>query len=165
MQNNYLSMIQPGSIEVNAENPEGTWRNSVTHENYGPVVEVVVLSFKTEEHFIYACLIKEHPEAGILYFSPSSGSEGTCKKWNRLLRSQRFPNSKLAPIFAYSWHLALDLVPNPLKPEDRIAKFTTVTQGGIIDKDLFFQVVRPLLTAAQTAALHIAPEQSGDTEE
>jgi hypothetical protein len=42
----YLGMVQPGSTASTTDQP-GTWRNSATGENYGPIVSVVPLAFKT----------------------------------------------------------------------------------------------------------------------
>lgn len=119
---------------------------------------------KVEELFIYACMKKDSPESGIMYFSPTVGSMKTCKQWNAQLRSQRLPSGRIAPLYAFSWTLYLDLVKNPAKPAEDIAKFVRATRGELLQKELFIEAVRPQLVAAQNVALLAAPETSGDAE-
>jgi hypothetical protein len=211
----YLAMVQPGSSASLTDEP-GTWRNSATGANYGSVVEVIPLAFKTvwverdkdppygtvgryephsinvnverpkpgqrgfpkmfnpitnnkvEELFIYAITLKDFPDAGILYFSPTVGSMKACKAWNSMLRSQHLPSGKSAPIFAFSWLMTLALVQNPAKPNnpnEKITKFVRANIGSIVAKDLFTSYVQPQLTGASNILLIAAPEVTGDTEE
>lgn len=124
---------------------------------------------KVEELFIYAMLIKDDPDAGILHFSPTVYSMRTCKTWNTMLRAQRLPSGKPAPIFAYSWFLNLELVQNPAKlnnPNEKIARFVRAQRGTLVNKDLFVSAVKPILVgASNTILLAAAPETSGEVEE
>jgi hypothetical protein len=209
----YLSLVQPGSTATLDGSLPGTWRNSATNENYGPIVKVIPLAFKTvwterekdppfatvgryepngievrierpkpgvrgfpkmfnpqsgnkiEELFIYAVMLEDYPEAGVLYFSPTASSMRTCKNWNSLLRSQRLPSGKPAPIFGYSWELGLTLEKNPNQPANMLAKFTSVTRGTLISKAMLFDNVKPALAQSANIALLAAPEKSGELEE
>jgi hypothetical protein len=89
----------------------------------------------------------------------------TCKQWNSLLRSQRLVSGKIAPIFAFSWKLSLELAANPVRPADQIARFAHVERGELVARDLFTTYVQPQLTAARDVQLLAAPETSGDVEE
>jgi hypothetical protein len=153
-----IGRYDPKSIEVDITYPKPGQRGfpKMVNPQSGNVVQ---------ELFIYAVLLAQQPEAGILYFSPTVGSMKACKAWNSLLRSQRLPSGKLAPIFAFSWSLDLDLVTNPNKPADKIAKFVKARMEHIVAKDLFFTQVQPQLAAGRDIALLAAPEKSGDTEE
>lgn len=205
----YLSIVQPQSTVESAENPAGTWRNSATNENYGNVVKVVVLDFRTvwcekdtsgmtiaryepnsipvttqpvpvgqrgypimtnpatgnkiQELFLYAVMLPEHPEAGVLLFNPSVLSMRTCKTWNLRLRSSRLKNGKVAPIFAYTWNLGIDMIPNPKQPSKNVACLKSVDKGAIIDSTLFQQDVAPQLESVKGNVLAISsnaePEQ------
>lgn len=157
---NTVGRYEPNSIQVHTEYPKPGTRGfpKMTNPNTGN---------KVEELFIYACMRPDHPEDGVMYFSPTVGSMKTCKQWNAMLRSQRLPSGKLAPLFAYSWILDLELVQNPAKPNnpnEKNAKFVRVTKGKIVAKDLFVNYVQPQIAAANNIALLAAPETSGDTE-
>jgi hypothetical protein len=82
-----------------------------------------------------------------------------------MLRSQRLPNGKLAPIFAYTWELQLDLLQNPVKPAEKICKFVKAVRGNLIKKELFQAYVQPRIVATANIVMLAAPEASGDTEE
>jgi hypothetical protein len=153
-----VGRYEPNSIEVRVDRPKPGTRGfpKMTNPETGN---------KVEELFIYACTLEDYPEAGVLYFSPTASSMKACKQWNSQLRSQRLPNGKLAPIFAFSWSLQLELVQNPNQPANLMAKFVRATRGNIVNKDLFFGYVQPAIAAAQNIALLAAPEQSGDAEE
>lgn len=43
----FLGLVQPDSQAQDEENPAGTWRNSATGRNYGNMVKVIVLAFRT----------------------------------------------------------------------------------------------------------------------
>ena len=153
-----VGRYEPNSIEVDVQRPKPGQRGFPKMCNPQTGNEV-------QELFIYAVLLKDNPEFGILYFSPTVGSMKTCKKWNGLLRAQRLPNGKIAPIFAFSWKLRLDLVNNPKQPTKKITRLIAVTRGEIVAKDLFMQAVQPTLSQAGDIMLLAAPENSGDTEE
>jgi len=206
----YLGMVQPdGSAAADGATP-GVWRNSATGEEYGNVVSVVPLAFRTiwnereaeppfntvgrwaphsievtvqqpkggkgypkminpetgnevQELYIYAVMLPEHPEAGVLLFNPTVGSMRTCKSWNTQLKSQLLPNGAQAPIFAYAWDLASDLVDNPAKKGAKMAKFVKVQRSSVISKDLFNAYVKPQLPAIQQTVLSITSGSDTDT--
>lgn len=201
----YLGMVQPdGTAAADGATP-GVWRNSATGEEYGNVVTVVPLAFRTiwnereseppfntvgryaphsievtvqqpkggkgypkminpasgnevQELYIYAVMLPEHPEAGVLLFNPTVGSMRTCKSWNTQLKSQLLPNGAQAPIFAYSWDLAADLVDNPAKKGAKMAKFVKVQRSSVISKELFEGHVKPQLPAIQQTVLSITSD-------
>jgi hypothetical protein len=150
-----VGRYEPHSIEVNIVPPKPGTRGfpKMTNPKTGNEVQ---------ELFIYAVVQADNPSAGVLYFSPTAGSMRACKNWNSQLRSQRLPNGKLAPIFGFEWTLDLDLVTNPTKPAEKIAKFVRATRGALVEKDTFVSYVQPQLTVAQNITLLAAPEQSGD---
>lgn len=207
----YLSMVQPDSTVAADGATPGVWRNSATGEEYGNVVNVVVLAFRTiwnerdteppfstvgryqphgievtiqqpkggkgypkminpqtgnevQELYVYAVILPEHPEAGVMMFNPTVGSMRTCKSWNTMLKSQLLPNGKQAPIFAFSWDLAVDLVDNPAKKGVQMAKFVKAQKGAVIAKDLFEAYVQPQLPMIQQTVLSIT-QQPEDGEE
>lgn len=202
----YLSMVQPGSQAVVDGSPEGTWRNSATNENYGNIVRVVPIAFRTiwnersteppfntvgrykphsidvtivppkpgkqgfpkminpatqneiQELYIYAVILPDYPEAGVLYFNPTVGSMKACKAWNTQLKGQILPNGAQAPIFAYSWNLICELVQNPQKPSEKIARFSRVQKDCLVSKDLFNKSVKPQLDLVNKSVLLITED-------
>lgn len=122
---------------------------------------------KIQELPIYAVLLPESPEDGVLYFSPTIGSLRTCKTWNNLLRSSRTPSGKQAAIFQYQWILGLDLVQNPKKPNDPkelICKFSSVKRGPMVGKELAVSQIIPYIETPPDIKQLMAPEYSGDAE-
>ena len=117
---------------------------------------------EVQELFCYAVVLTDHPEAGVLLFSPTAGSMKACKAWNSQLRGQLLPNGAPAPIFAYSWNLALDLVQNPAKPTTQIAKLVSVKKDSLVSEELFKNTVQPQLASVNSAVLAIT---QGDIEE
>lgn len=154
---NTVGRYDPKSIDVKTEYPKPGTRGF-------PKMTNPATGNKVEELFIYACMQPNAPENGILYFSPTVGSMKTCKQWNAQLRSQRLPSGKIAPIYAFSWILDLDLVQNPAKPAEKIAKFVKVARGQIVAKDLFVTQLQPQIAAASNVAMLAAPETSGEAE-
>jgi hypothetical protein len=210
----YLSMVQAGgSAAANGHEP-GTWVNSASGENFGPVVDVICVAVKTawierdttgktwmtvgryepnsievektmpkpgqrgfptltnpltgnkiEELFVYAVMLTKHPEAGVLFFSPTAISMSACKAWNTKIRNQRIPGTdKIAPIFAFSWELGLTTVPkpgakgNPDDPSNRNTKLGIANRGDLVAFDLFRGYVQPQLSAGQNLLAIAAPE-------
>lgn len=198
----YLSMVQPGSSAESEENPAGTWRNTATGENYGEIVKVVPVAFRTiwsersneppfgtvgryapgqiqvktvlpkngkgypkminpetdnevQELYVYAVMLPEHPEAGVLYFNPTVGSMRACKAWNTMLKTALLPNGAHAPIFGFCWNLQLELVQNPQKPTEKIARFTRAFKDTIVPKDLFVDNIKPQLEFIEKEVLSI----------
>ena len=208
----YLGMVQPdGQAAADGAIP-GVWRNSTTGEEYGNVITVIPLAFKTiwneresvspfntvgryephsipvtiqqpkggkgypkminpdtgnevQELYVYAVMLPEHPEAGVLLFNPTVSSMKTCKSWNTQLKGQILPNGMQAPIFAYSWDLASDLVDNPQKKGAKMAKFVKVQKNSVIQRELFNTYVKPQLPAIQQTVLSITSDSDEATAE
>ena len=205
----YLGLVQPDSTAAADGATPGVWRNSATGEEYGNVVTVVALAFRTiwnerdseppfgtvgryaphsinvtvqqpkggkgypkminpdtgneiQELYVYALMLPDHPEAGVLLFNPTVGSMKTCKSWNTQLKSQLLPNGAQAPIFAFEWDLACDLVDNPAKKGAKIAKFVKVAKNTVIPRELFEQAVKPQLPAIQQTVLSITADPSDE---
>ena len=198
----YLGMVQPdGTAAADGATP-GVWRNSATGEEYGQIVAVVPLAFRTiwnerdaeppfstvgryaphsievtvqqpkggkgypkminpqtgnevQELYIYAVMLPEHPEAGVLLFNPTVSSMRACKSWNTQLKGQILPNGAQAPIFANSWNLVIDLVDNPAKKGAKMAKLVKVQKDSLIKKELFETYVKPQLPTIQSTVLSI----------
>ena len=118
---------------------------------------------EVQELYVYAVILPDYPEDGVLYFNPTVSSMRTCKSWNTQLKGQILPNGAQAPIFAYSWNMFVELVTNPKKTSEEIAKFTKVTKDAICTKDIFTEQVQPQLAIVQTEVLAIT--ESAEVEE
>jgi hypothetical protein len=68
-----------------------------------------------------------------------------CKSWNTQLKTSLLPNGAHAPIFGFCWNLQLEIVPNPQKPNGKIARFTRAVKDTIVPKDLFVDNIKPQL--------------------
>jgi hypothetical protein len=147
---NTVGRYAPHSIEVTVQQPKGGkgYPKMINPESGNEVQEL----------YIYAVMLPEHPEAGVLLFNPTVGSMRTCKSWNTQLKSQLLPNGAQAPIFAYSWDLAADLVDNPAKKGAKMAKFVKVQRSSVISKELFEGHVKPQLPAIQQTVLSITAD-------
>lgn len=110
---------------------------------------------EVQELFVYAVILPDFPEDGVLYFNPTVGSMKTAKSWNSQLKGQLLPNGVQAPIFAFQWNLISELVPNPQQPSKQIAKFTKVMRDSIVNKDLFTSAVQPQLVTTRHNVLAI----------
>lgn len=117
-----------------------------------------------KELFIYAVILPEHPEAGVLLFNPSVLSMKACKSWNSMLRGQLLPNGKPAPIFAFSWNLALGLVANP-KGNGKLAALVSVSKGSLVEEGLFNTTVKPQLASVGQKVLAITSDDALGIEE
>lgn len=110
---------------------------------------------EVQELFVYAVILPDYPEDGVLYFNPTVGSMKTCKSWNSQLKGQLLPNGVQAPIFAFTWNLVSDLVPNPQQPSKNIAKFIKVSKDTIVSKEIFEDIVKPQLAITKQNVLQI----------
>lgn len=204
----YLGLVQPDSeAAANGATP-GVWRNSATGDEYGNLVNVVVLAFKTiwneregsspfrtvgryephsievqiqqpkggkgypkminpktgnevQELYVYALMLPDHPEAGVLMFNPTVSSMTACKQFNTQLKSQILPNGTQAPIFGLRWNLACDLVDNPQKKGAKMAKFVKAEKDTIVSRELFDRSIKMQLPTIQQNILAI----TADTED
>lgn len=110
---------------------------------------------EVQELFVYAVILPDYPEDGVLYFNPTVGSMKSAKAWNSQLKGQLLPNGVQAPIFAFKWELFAELVPNPQQPSKQIAKFIKSARGTVVNKELFEEQVKPQLTATRQNVLQI----------
>jgi len=144
---NTVSRYEPGSINVQIQQPKGgKGYPKMINPNTGNEVQ---------ELFVYAVILPEHPEAGVLLFNPTVGSMRTCKQWNRLLHSQLLSNGAPAPIFGSVWELAADLVDNPAKKGAKMAKFVKVQKAGQITKQQLDTMIKPQIPVIDATILSI----------
>lgn len=193
----FLGLVQPGSKHETEECKAGTWRNTASGRNFGNMVKVVPLAFKTvwsereseapyrtvaryephsikvdtrmvkgktypkmynpetgneiQELYIYAVILPDYPEEGILYFNPTVGGMRTCRSWNTQIKSALLPSGKPAPIFGYSWLLIADEVTNPQRPSEVIAQFVKAEKDSLVSRDTFGLAIKPNIETAQLA--------------
>lgn len=147
----------PHSIEVSIQQPKGG-------KGYPKMINPATGN-EVQELYVYALLLPEHPEAGVMLFNPTVSSMKTCKSFNTQLKSQILPNGAQAPIFAYAWDMACDLVDNPAKKGAKMAKFVKVQKSTVISKDLFESYVKPQLPAIQQTVLSITADAGSSDEE
>lgn len=152
-----VGRYEPNSIEVQTTYPKPGQRGFP--ERVNPVT-----GNKVEELFVYAVVLADAPEEGVLYLSPTVSSMTACKQWNTLIRSRRLPDGRPAGICSYQWTLFLELVPNPKQLNKKICKFTKVADEGLVPGAYYADNIRPQLAAAKNIQLLAAPEQSGDAE-
>lgn len=212
----YLSMVQPGSQATIDGATPGHWRNSATGEDYGEIVDVVVLDFhliwaersedpsvltvarylpdsipvdykqppkgkkgfpkminpesgnEIQEQFMYVVALPEHPDAGYLLFNPAVGNMKACRSWNSRLRGQLIPMSDgstaQAPSFASVWTLGLNMVPNPQRPAEKIARLQIVGRKGFVEEGVFKTMIEPQLSNAKNELLALtSPTEDSDS--
>lgn len=104
-----------------------------------------------QELYIYAVILPDYPEEGILYFNPTVGGMRTCRSWNTQIKSALLPSGKPAPIFGYSWLLIADEVTNPQRPSEMIAQFVKAEKDSIVTRDTFNLAIKPNIETAQLA--------------
>lgn len=154
-----IARYAPRSIEVEIKQPKQGKRGFAKMYSAESGNEVV-------EQYVYAVVLPDYPEDGVLYFSPSLISMKSCRSWNSVLFSQLIPNSdKQAPIFAYSWNLCAELVQNPQQPNKEIAKLVRVARDVLTSKDIFGKAVKPQLATIKQSTLLIANSVEGDAAE
>lgn len=146
-----VGRYEPNSIEIELRQPPKGKRGYPKMINPDSGNEV-------QELYVYAVILPDYPEDGVLYFSPTVSSMKTCRSWNSQLHSQILPNGAQAPLFAYSWNLTAGLVPNPQQPTKNIAKFTSASRDVICTADLFKTVVQPQLAGAKQTVLQITSD-------
>lgn len=152
-----VGRYDPNSIEVEIKQPPKGKRGYPKMINPESGNEI-------QELFVYAIMLPDYPEDGVLYFNPTVGSMKSCKAWNSQLKGQLLPNGAQAPIFGYQWNLVAGLVPNPQQPSKQVAKFIKSSKDAIVNKDLFVGNVQPLLAAAKQDVLQITADSPEDDE-
>ena len=150
-----VGRYEPHGIEVQVQQPKGKGYPKMINPETGNEVQ---------ELYVYALLLPEHPEAGILLFNPTVSSMRTCKSWSTMLKSQLLPNGAQAPIFAYQWDMACELVDNPQKKGAKMTRFAKAQKASPITKDLFDSYVQPQLPAIQQTVLSITADAGTDEE-
>lgn len=146
----------PGDIEVTVQQPK-------SGKGYPKMINPETGN-EVQELYIYAVMLPDHPEAGVLYFNPTVGSMRACKSWNTQLKTALLPNGAHAPIYGFTWNLNLELVQNPKKPTEQIARFTHVNKDTYIPKEFFLDVVKPQLdfVAKEVLSITSSVEASDD---
>ena len=146
---NTVARYQPNSIEVQVQPlPKGK-------RGYPKLINPETGN-EIQELYVYAVVLPDYPEDGVLYLSPTVGSMRTCKQWNGMLKSQVLSNGAQAPIFGCVWTLKSDLVSNPKQPSRMMAKFVSATKKRMTTKDLFESQIQPVITDVKRAVLQIA---------
>jgi hypothetical protein len=151
-----VGVYEPNSVEVRVERPKPGKRGF-------PKMFNPESGFEVKELFTYAVLLQDYPEAGVLYFTVPVSSMKQAKQWNSMLRSQRLPNSKIAPIFAFGWELYLELYTNVAGNEN--ARMYHVVRGDMVDISLWETAVQPAIEAAKDIALLTAPPDDDAAED
>lgn len=141
----------PHSIEVETRMPPKGQRGY-------PKMFNPTTGYEVQELYVYAVILPDYPEEGVLFFNPTVGSMRACKSWNTHITAQRLPNGKPAPVFAFSWKLQAELQPNPQSPKELIAKFVRAVKVELTPKALFMDVVKPAIATASTLLLTDATE-------
>ena len=138
----------PNSIEVEVKNPPAGKRGypKMTNPQTGNEIK---------ELYVYAVVLPDYPEDGVLYFNPNVSSMKTCKAWNSQLKGQLLPSGQQAPIFGFQWNLVAELVPNPQQKSKNIAVFSKAIKDSITTKSLFEGSVQKQLPAVNQAVLQI----------
>jgi hypothetical protein len=159
-----VGRYEPNSIDVDKTFPKPGQRGFPTMTN-------PVTGNKIEELFVYALMLEKHPDAGVLFFSPTALSMSACKAWNTKIRNQRLPTGKPAPIFAFAWELELTSVPkpgvkgDPDDPVNRNTKLGIATRGDLVAKDLWKSYVQPQIGASQNMLLLAAAPEADNAAE
>lgn len=110
---------------------------------------------KVQELFVYAVVLPDFPEDGVLFFNPTVGSMKTAKAWNSQLKGQLLPNGVQAPIFGYAWNLVAELTPNPQQPSRLMARFSKAIRDTLVSKELFDDHVKPQLESTKQNVLSL----------
>jgi len=151
-----VARYAPHSIQVEIQQPKAGKKGYPKMINPDSGNEI-------QELYVYAVALPDHPEAGILYFNPTVGSMRACRSWNTQLKSQLLPNGKQAPLFGFAWNLLAELVQNPVKPAEKVARFTKVQRDTLTPKDVFMQQVQPQLEIVTKEVLSITQSVEADT--
>lgn len=110
---------------------------------------------EVQELFVYAVILPDYPEDGVLYFNPTVGSMRACKAWNRQLKSCLLSNGAQAPIFGFQWYLRSELTQNPQQPSKQVTRFVQAYRDSITTKELFIDLVQPQLAITKQNVLQL----------
>ena len=154
-----VARYAPGTVDVETRNPPAGKRGYPKMYNKETGNEI-------KELYMYAVMLPDFPEDGVVFFNPNVSSMRACKSWNSQLKGQILPNGVQAPIFGYQWTLTSELVPNPQQKSKNIAVFSKVIKEALTTRDLFEQNIKPQLTSVNQAVLQITsgdmPEENED---
>lgn len=189
-------VVEAGLVEV------GHWYNSLTQEDYGSTVKVVVLAIEkywfvwaadqsglqgryepnsirvtgdtytgmTDESgnrvidtLCYACILPDHPEAGVVVMTSTRGSMKYLRAWNSMMKTRRLPSGKPAPLYGTVWELSTTA------DQDKKGRSFFSLKGGFkpvsfIQKELFSEVVTPARALASNSikSIEVAPETEAE---
>ena len=144
-----VARYQPNSIEVTVQQlPKGK-------RGYPKLINPETGN-EIQELYVYALVLPDYPEDGVLYLSPTVGSMRTCKQWNAQIKSQILSNGAQAPIFGSVWTLRSDLVPNPKQQSRQMAKFVSAVRKDSTPKELFMSHIQPVISEVKKSVLQIA---------
>ena len=115
-----------------------------------------------QELYVYAVVLPDFPEDGVLYFNPTVGSMRACKAWNTQLKGQLLPDGRQAPIFGYAWTLFAELGPNPAQPNKEIARLVKAAKDVVTLREAFEEMIKPQLTTVAQNVLQITTEVEND---
>ena len=148
----------PNTIEVEIKNPPAGKRGypKMTNPQTGNEIK---------ELYVYAVVLPDYPEDGVLFLNPNVSSMRTCKSWNSQLKGQILPSGQQAPIFAYQWDLVAELVANPQQKSKLIAIFSKAVKGDIVSKGLFESSVKKQLVAVNQTVLQLTSGALDEPEE
>ena len=153
-----VNRYEPYSIAVETRQPKAGKRGYPKMYNKETGNEI-------QELFVYAVILPDYPEEGVLFFNPTISSMRTCRSWNAMLKSQLLPNGKQAPIFGMSWRIFTELIPNPQKQNNEIAVLSKVVKDSMITREIFTEHVNPRLEAVNESVLQIASTAEAKDEE
>lgn len=153
-----VARYEPRSIEVEVRQPRAG-------EQGYPKMYSKASGNEVQEQYVYALILPDFPEDGVLYFNPSLVSMKTCRNWNTMLFGQTLGNGIQAPIFAFSWNLCAQMVPNPRQPNKEIAKFVKAQRDSLVGKEFFEANINPQLATIKQATLLIANSEESEPEQ
>lgn len=137
-----VARYEPHSIKVDTRQVKGKTYPKMYNPETGNEIQ---------ELYVYAVVLPDYPEEGVVYFNPTVGGMRACRSWNTQIKSALLPNGKPAPIFGYQWLLVADCVTNPQRPNEQIAQFIKAEKDSIVSRDIFNLAIEPNIKTAQLA--------------
>ena len=144
-----IARYEPNSIPVEMKQPKAGKRGYPKMYNKESGNEI-------QELYVYAVILPDYPEEGVLFFNPTVSSMRSCRSWNTMLKSQILPNGKQAPIFGLSWRIYTSLIQNPQKQNGQIAVLSKIEKDTLITREIFDEQVNPKLDSVNESVLQIA---------
>lgn len=151
-----VGRYEPHSIKVDTRTVKGKAYPRMYNAETGNEIQ---------ELYVYAVVLPDYPEDGILYFNPTVGGMRACRAWNTQLKSALLPSGRHAPIFGFQWMLIADCVVNPQKQSEQIAQFIRAEKDSVVSEDLFLGSIKPnLITAVEAVTATLSIEAPADVE-